>query len=157
AADHGQFGRHRQDLGRRFAGVTPGSIRRTVTRKKTAGEALPPRNLLTGPASSGRLVRAPDSVPLLLSRTESQLEDFLMTHSWFHWLRSASARKRTAGSHRTCGLRRLFVPHLIFLEDRTVPSVLTVLNNADSGDGSLRAMMVVAQSGDTIVFDPSLM
>src|SRR6516225_11236090 len=37
-----------------------------------------------------------------------------------------------------------------------VLSVLTVLNNADSGAGSLRAAIAAAQSGDTIVFDPSL-
>jgi hypothetical protein len=42
------------------------------------------------------------------------------------------------------------------LEDRTVLSVLTVLNNADSGAGSLRAAIAAASSGDTIVFDPSL-
>jgi hypothetical protein len=34
-------------------------------------------------------------------------------------------------------------------------STLTVLNNADSGDGSLRAAIAAAQSGDTIVFDPT--
>jgi hypothetical protein len=48
------------------------------------------------------------------------------------------------------------VPQLLVLEDRTVLSVLTVLNNADSGDGSLRAAIAAAQSGDKIVFDPSL-
>jgi hypothetical protein len=42
------------------------------------------------------------------------------------------------------------------LEDRTVLSTLTVLNNADSGAGSLRDTLAAAQSGDTIVFDPSL-
>lgn len=35
-------------------------------------------------------------------------------------------------------------------------STLTVLNNADSGPGSLRAEIAAAQSGDTIVFAPSL-
>jgi hypothetical protein len=30
------------------------------------------------------------------------------------------------------------------------------LNNGDSGDGSLRAMLALASSGDTINFDPSL-
>lgn len=35
-------------------------------------------------------------------------------------------------------------------------STLTVLNNADSGHGSLRAEIAAAQSGDTIVFAPSL-
>jgi hypothetical protein len=44
----------------------------------------------------------------------------------------------------------------LVLEDRTALSVLSVLNNADSGAGSLRAAIAAAQSGDTIVFDPSL-
>jgi predicted outer membrane repeat protein len=48
------------------------------------------------------------------------------------------------------------VPHFLVLEDRTVLSTLTVLNNADSGAGSLRAAIAAAQSGDTIVFDPGL-
>jgi hypothetical protein len=48
------------------------------------------------------------------------------------------------------------VPLLLVLEDRTVLSVLTVLNNADSGAGSLRDTLAAAQSGDTIGFDPSL-
>jgi hypothetical protein len=48
------------------------------------------------------------------------------------------------------------VPQLLELEDRTALSVLTVLNNADSGAGSLRDTIAAAQSGDTIVFDPSL-
>jgi hypothetical protein len=43
------------------------------------------------------------------------------------------------------------------LEDRTVLSTLTVLNTADSGAGSLRDTLAAAQSGDTIIFDPSLM
>jgi hypothetical protein len=37
-----------------------------------------------------------------------------------------------------------------------LPSTLTVLNTNDSGPGSLRAEIAAAQSGDTIVFDPSL-
>jgi hypothetical protein len=48
------------------------------------------------------------------------------------------------------------VPRLEHLEDRTVLSTLTVTNPADSGDGSLRAAIAVAQSGDQIVFDTSL-
>jgi hypothetical protein len=48
------------------------------------------------------------------------------------------------------------VPQLLVLEDRTVLSVLTVLNNADSGAGSLRDTLAAAAGGDTIVFDPSL-
>jgi hypothetical protein len=52
--------------------------------------------------------------------------------------------------------RRSFVPRLESLEDRTVPSTLTVLNNLDKGAGSLRDTITNAKSGDTIVFAPSL-
>ena len=47
-------------------------------------------------------------------------------------------------------------PLLEELETRTLPSTLTVLNNHDSGSGSLRAMIAAAQSGDTIRFDHHL-
>jgi hypothetical protein len=49
-----------------------------------------------------------------------------------------------------------FVPRLQILEGRTVPSTLTVLNNLDSGAGSLRAAIAHAKSGDTVVFAPGL-
>jgi hypothetical protein len=45
---------------------------------------------------------------------------------------------------------------LLALEDRTLPSVLTVTDLTDSGAGSLRGTIAQAQSGDTIVFDNSL-
>jgi hypothetical protein len=48
------------------------------------------------------------------------------------------------------------VPRLETLEDRTLPSTLTVLNALDSGAGSLRDAISAAKSGDTIVFAPSL-
>jgi hypothetical protein len=51
------------------------------------------------------------------------------------------------------------VPRLEALEDRTVPSTLTVTNNLDTGiagDGSLRGEITAANSGDTIRFAPSL-
>src|SRR5581483_8424158 len=51
---------------------------------------------------------------------------------------------------------RCFVPRPEVLEDRTMPSTLTVLNNADSGAGSLRATVAAAGSGDTITFAASL-
>jgi predicted outer membrane repeat protein len=47
-------------------------------------------------------------------------------------------------------------PRLEALEDRSLPSTLTVTNNLDSGSGSLRAEINKAHSGDTIVFAPSL-
>jgi hypothetical protein len=49
-----------------------------------------------------------------------------------------------------------FRPRLECLEDRTLLSTLTVLNNHDSGADSLRATINAAHNGDTIVFDPSL-
>jgi len=52
--------------------------------------------------------------------------------------------------------RNSFRPRLEVLEDRWMPSTLKVLNTADSGPSSLRAEIAAAQSGDTIVFDPSL-
>src|SRR5262249_50463676 len=51
------------------------------------------------------------------------------------------------------------VPRLEALEDRTVPSTLTVTNNLDTGvagDGSLRGEIAAAQSGDTLIFAPGL-
>ena len=53
-----------------------------------------------------------------------------------------------------------FRPRLEALDDRLVPSTLTVTKASDpdgfAGDGSLRGEIAIAQSGDTIVFDPSL-
>ncbi len=45
-----------------------------------------------------------------------------------------------------------FRPRLEPLEDRWLPSVLTVTSTADSGPGSLRAEIAAANSGDTVVF-----
>jgi hypothetical protein len=42
------------------------------------------------------------------------------------------------------------------LEDRTVPTVLTVMNTADHGVGSLRDTLAAAHDGDTIAFAQSL-
>src|SRR5438309_7290973 len=49
-----------------------------------------------------------------------------------------------------------FVPRLEALEDRAVPSTLTVVNTLDKGAGSLRDTIGRAHYGDTIVFDPGL-
>jgi hypothetical protein len=49
-----------------------------------------------------------------------------------------------------------FRPCLQVLEDRTLPSVLTVLNLNDHGSGSLRDQLSQAQDGDTVVFARSV-
>src|SRR6516164_7253278 len=71
------------------------------------------------------------------------------------WLKPVCGTNRWGHRHRP-SRRPSFVPRLLILEDRTLPSTLTVLNNADSGDGSLRAAIGGAQEGDQIVFDPRL-
>jgi predicted outer membrane repeat protein len=48
--------------------------------------------------------------------------------------------------------RPRFRPRIEPLEDRWLPSVLTVTSTADSGPGTLRAELAAAVSGDTIVF-----
>jgi Right handed beta helix region len=50
--------------------------------------------------------------------------------------------------------RRRFAPGLLPLEARALLSTLTVTNDSDSGTGSLRAELALAQNGDTIVFSP---
>ena len=52
--------------------------------------------------------------------------------------------------------RPRFVPRLIALEDRCLPSTLTVANLNDGGPGSLRAALAAAVGGDTIVFKSDL-
>src|SRR5262249_2932873 len=70
--------------------------------------------------------------------------------------RSASSRRRQQTLRKPSRQGRSFVPRLKLLEDRTVLSTLTVTSPADNGNGSLRAAIAAAQSGDQIVFDTSL-
>jgi hypothetical protein len=49
-----------------------------------------------------------------------------------------------------------FRPRIEILEDRCLPSTLTVTTTNDSGPGSLRAEIAASHSGDTINFAPSL-
>src|SRR6516165_5728506 len=72
------------------------------------------------------------------------------------WLRN---RTTTPRANRAAALRQRparFRPALEMLEDRCVPSTLTVTNTLDSGAGSLRAEIRAAHDGYTIVFAPSL-
>ena len=65
------------------------------------------------------------------------------------WLRS---QKRLGSPSK----RPTYRPTLEALEERWVPTTLTVLNNLDSGAGSLRADIAAAHSGDQIVFAKSV-
>src|SRR5262249_47195070 len=74
------------------------------------------------------------------------------------WLRIGTgvitqARRRTPSSPRQ---HISFRPRLEALEDRSLPSTLTVTSAKDSGAGSLRAEISAAHSGDTIVFSAKL-
>jgi hypothetical protein len=75
------------------------------------------------------------------------------------WLRN---RTTTPRANRAAALRQRptrFRPALEMLEDRLVPSTLTVTNTLDSGAGSLRAAIAIAnaaKTSDTIVFASSL-
>src|SRR5487761_1443786 len=68
-------------------------------------------------------------------------------------MRPARPRHRRRGNG---ALTPRFSPRLEQLEHRALLSTLSVLNAADSGAGSLRDAIAAAQSGDKIVFDPSL-
>jgi len=52
--------------------------------------------------------------------------------------------------------RRFFVPCLEVLEDRRTPSILMVTNLNDSGAGSLRAEVGLANPSDVIAFTSGL-
>jgi hypothetical protein len=69
------------------------------------------------------------------------------------WLALSGRAARKSPPRRRPPFRH---PLVEALEDRTLLSTLTVLNNLDSGAGSLRDAISRARSGDTIVFAPSL-
>jgi uncharacterized protein (TIGR03118 family) len=81
---------------------------------------------------------------------------FLSLWNWLKPLRRQAAVGRYRHRRHGRTLRARFVPRLEGLEDRTVPSTLTVTSAADSGAGSLRAEIAAAHSGDTIRFDHHL-
>jgi hypothetical protein len=74
------------------------------------------------------------------------------------WLRSEkrSHPAERRGGHGPSRRRATVRPRLELLEDRRLPSTLTVTNNLDSGSGSLRAEIAAAKNNDTIVFASSL-
>jgi hypothetical protein len=82
-----------------------------------------------------------------------------MTFTLGKWLqalkwKAALGGRARRGARRACPHR--LVLRLEALEDRWLPSTLTVLNTLDSGPGSLRGEIAAASSGDTITFAPSL-
>jgi hypothetical protein len=75
------------------------------------------------------------------------------------WNRLNPPPRQAAVSRHDRTFRGRFVPRLEALEDRTVPSTLTVTNNLDTGapgDGSLRDEIAAATNGDAINFERSL-
>jgi hypothetical protein len=77
---------------------------------------------------------------------------------WFSsWLRNRTSNRPLPVRAQHRSTLPSFRPQLEALEDRCVPSTLTVTTPLDNGAvGSLRYEIGVAQSGDTIVFAPSL-
>jgi hypothetical protein len=69
------------------------------------------------------------------------------------WLRNRTSNPRAKRATAARPKQTRFRPLLEALEDRWVPSTLTVTNTLDSGAGSLRADVAAATSGDTIVFN----
>jgi predicted outer membrane repeat protein len=78
---------------------------------------------------------------------------------WFSSMLRNPKRSGLAKRRRTPAVSRqrsIFRPQLEALEDRWMPSTLTVLNAADGGPASLRAEIAAAHNKDKIVFAPSL-
>jgi predicted outer membrane repeat protein len=75
--------------------------------------------------------------------------------SFTRWL-SKSLSPLPLLRRKTFAARLAFRPTLEALEDRWLPSTLTVTNINDSGNGTLRAEIAAAHNGDTIIFAPSL-
>ncbi|HEV3343358.1 MAG TPA: hypothetical protein VG125_23505 [Pirellulales bacterium] len=73
--------------------------------------------------------------------------------SWLHKRMTDGPQTRRARAWKP---NARFRPLAELLERREVLSTLTVVNNLDSGTGSLRAEIAAAAAGDTIVFAPGL-
>jgi hypothetical protein len=75
--------------------------------------------------------------------------------SLFTWLRNPTANRACRGGAQYRVAAR-FRPQLEALEDRCLPSTLTVTSIKDNGPGSLRAEIAAAKNNDMIVFSPKL-
>src|SRR5262249_7473392 len=104
-----------------------------------------------------RSVCAPTAMAFLFYRRPVlERRSIMWFSSWLQKRKRSNPGPHLPTSRSRPGKRPTFRPRLEALEDRWLPSTLTVLSTADSGPGSLRAEIAAAQSGDTIVFDPSL-
>lgn len=74
----------------------------------------------------------------------------------FSWLHKRTTGQPQRGRTRARKAAPRFRPRLEALDGRDVPSTLTVVNDLDTGSGSLRAEIAAARNNDTIVFAPSL-
>jgi hypothetical protein len=97
-------------------------------------------------------LRAGSDGLFILSQARVEKETRAMSFNRWLWTgRTHRPAQKTGPS-----LASRYRPRLETLEDRCLPSTLTVSSTADSGPGSLRDTLAAAQSGDTIVFDRSL-
>src|SRR5262249_35750736 len=132
----------------------PGQHFRPVHRRGWQHLELTPRGRhanIPSPASPQRTVCARRPVAYSPAQTTSGKERAMWFLPWRR-LRTSNPAPRSRARLRPARFR----PRLEALEGRDVPSTLTVMNNLDSGAGSLRAEIAAANPGDTIVFAPGL-
>ena len=127
---------------------------------KAAGEVLTAKQAPHRPGTAPALgLRAGKVAVTIISQTPFRKDTVIMWYdSMLDFLKFGPARTR-AGRTRSVVPRKWRATcklHLELLEDRTLPSTLTVLNTDDNGDGSLRAVLAAAQPDDTIRFDHQL-
>src|SRR5579863_5580201 len=132
--------------------------RRALARlhNNAAGEVSPPCRSLIDPGQAPAIgLRAAGHGVFILTQTSFRKENSMSFSSWLrmrNWSGSGPG-SRARGAPRK---RAVWRPRLEALEDRALPSVLTVLNNLDSGPNSLRGEIAAASSGDEIVFAKSV-
>jgi hypothetical protein len=104
---------------------------------------------LTGPRTAPALgLRADDNVAFIVPQATPERRPTMFFSSWLR-------NRKSSRGPRCQGPR--FRPRLEALEDRWLPSTLTVTSPLDNGSsGTLRATIAAAASGDTIVFANSL-
>jgi predicted outer membrane repeat protein len=109
----------------------------------------------TGPRTAPALgLRAGSNGAFILPQIALERRPTMFFSSWLR-SRKSSQGPRRQGSSLAVALRCR--PRLEALEDRWLPSTLTVTSPLDDGSsGTLRSTIAAAANGDTIVFDNSL-